>query len=155
MSGLGRYYEVEDSIATVTSAATLLALTLPADLSAQVVEASITTSLSNNEQFAAALDTSSAAATGGGAVVAIPLIKGSIATSVTELSASAAAITGVVAENILVGAEYAPSVVGWHYKPLDGEGLVLSPLQILILSTLTAISSATVRVRVVFKEIGG
>ena len=152
---IGRLYEVEDSIATVTSAAILLALTVPADMVVQIVEASVTVDLDSSEQLIATLDRATGTAGGGVAVVALPLVFGDVATSVVELSASGGAITGLTAQNELFGAEVAPSVVGWHYKPLDGEGKLFSPAQVIILSTLASITSATVRVRVVFKEIGG
>jgi len=150
-----RLYEVEDSIATVTVAAILLALTVPADMCVQVMEASVTASLNTSEQVEAALDRATGTAAGGAAVVAKPLETGQVATSVTELSASGAAITGLSAQNELMGAEYAPSVVGWHYKPTDGSGRIFSPSQVIIISTLATITSATVRVRCVFREIGG
>ena len=152
---IGRLYEVEDSIATVTSAAILLALTVPADMVVQIVEASVTVDLDSSEQLIAALDRATGTAGGGAAVVALPLMKGDAATTVVELSASGAAISGLTAQNELFGSEVAPSVVGWHYKPLDGEGRVYSPSDVIILSTLATITSATVRVKVIFKEIGG
>jgi len=152
----GRIYEVEDSIATVTSAAILLALTLPADICVEVLEASITIEdVDTSEQFSAALDRATGTAAGGAAVVALPLNTGDVATSVTELSASGAAITGLTAQNELFGSRAQPSVVGWHYKPAGDEARVFSPSQVIILRTLSTIASSTVRVYMKFKEIGG
>ena len=152
---IGRVYEVEDSVASVTAAKILLALTVPADMVVQIIEASLTVDLDTSEQLIAALDRATGTAAGGAAVIAQPLVKGSIATSVVELSAQGAPITGLSAQNELTGAAVIPSVVGWHYKPLDGMGRIYSPSDIIILSNLNTITSATVRVRCIFMEIGG
>ncbi len=151
---LGRYYEVEDTIASVTVAAQMLALTVPADMSVQIVEASLTTDLDASEQIQGALDRGVGTAAGGAVVVALPLLFGDVATSVVELSASGAAITGATQQDELFGAEFGPTPVGWHYKPIDGQGKIYSPAQIILIRNLGTISTTTVRVRCVFKEIG-
>lgn len=153
---LGRIYEVQDDIASVTSAAALLAVTLPADLVVEIIAAKIT-DVDNDvtEQFACSVRQATGTAAGGASVTPAPFVTGDTAASVTCLSASGAAITGLTITGREFGRYAAPLLVGWHWNPIDGDGSVFSPSAIIVVQTVAAITTSTIHVYLKFREIGG
>lgn len=153
---LGRLYTIEDNVASVTSGAALLAGTLPSDLCVEVIEAHITdVDNDTSEQFEGSLQQATGTAAGGASVTPAVHITTDTATSVTFLSASGAAITGLTITGRDFGRQSQPLIVGWHYTPIDGTGPIFSPSAIMVVQTTTSITSSTLSVRLVYKEIGG